>query len=164
MTVNTTVSVVGAKQAIRSLGKIDKEVRRQFTRDAKQVVAPIIDQAVVEYPVEALSGMARNWKAKNGKTLFPYDRTKAIRGLKVKIDTSRRSQSVIKLVQTNPAAAIFEMAGKKGGGSLGHNLTAKFDRAARLLWPIAEKQSDRVQDEMRVLVLEAASRVQKEVR
>jgi len=160
----TSTSVVGAKEAIRSLGKIDKEVRRQFTRDARQVVAPIIDEAVTEYPVEALSGMARNWRAKNGRTLFPYDRAKAIRGLKLKVDTSRRSDSVIKLVQTNPAAAIFEMAGKNGGGSLGRNLTDKFNRAARLLWPIAEKQTDRVQDQMRTLVLQAAARVQKELR
>jgi hypothetical protein len=162
MPLSTTTQVVGAKEAIRSLRRIDPEIRRQFTRDAKQAVAPIIDEAVSKYPPEALSGMARKWKSGN-RQLFPYDRTKAIRGLKLKVDTSRRSDSVIKLVQTNPAAAIFEVAGSAGGGSLGRNLNDRFGRASRLLWPIAERRLPEITDAVRDLVLTAVRRVNKEL-
>lgn len=156
--------MVGVKETVRALSKIDRTVRRQFTKDATNVVRPIIDEAVQEYPDEALSGMAREWKQR-GRQLFPYDRRRAVRGLKVKVDTRRQSKgAVIKLVQSNPAAAIFETAGKRNANNLGDNLTRKFQRASRLLWPIAERKLPDVQTEMETLVLEAMHRVQREVR
>lgn len=163
MTISTTVKVVGARDTIRSLSKIDRATRRQFTKDAQKIVAPVIDEAVNQYPVETLSGMARVWKV-NGRQLFPYDRRRAIRGLKVKVDTSVRANSVIKLVQTNPAAAIYENAGKRQSNPLGNQLTRKFTAPMRLLWPIAERKTPAIQDEMRALVLEASRLVQKELR
>lgn len=155
--------MVGVKDTIKGLSKIDKSVRRQFTKDATRVVSPIIDEATTQYPDQALSGMARRWKH-NGRELFPYDRSRAIRGLKVKVDTSRRSASVIKLVQNNPAAVIFETAGKASGNRLGDSLTKKFRPASRLLWPIAERRLPDVQNEMETLVLEAMRQVQQEIR
>lgn len=155
--------MVGVKDTVRSLSKIDKTVRRQFTKDATNVVRPIIDEATQEYPVEALSGMARIWRV-NGRQLFPYDRRRAIRGLKVKVDTRRSSGAVIKLVQRDAAAAIFETAGRGSENVMGRNLTAKFGRASRLLWPIAEKKLPEVQEEMRQVVLDAMHLVQKELR
>lgn len=164
MTIATRVEMVGVKDTIRSLSKIDKTVRRQFTKDATNVARPIIDEAVKEYPDEALSGMARSWKHR-GRELFPYDRRRAIRGLRVKVDTRRnRGGAAIKIVQSNPAAAILETAGKKTSNQLGDNLTRKFQRASRLLWPIADRKLPEVQDEMQALVLKAMHQVQREVR
>lgn len=162
MTISTRVEMVGVKDTIRSLSKIDRTVRRQFTKDAQNVVRPIVDEAVREYPVEALSGMARAWVV-NGRQLFPYDRRRAIRGLKIKVDTRRGSGAALKIVQTNPAAAIFETAGKGTPNALGNQLTRKFERASRLLWPIAERKLPEVQGEVRALVMDAMRRVQKEL-
>ena len=154
--------MVGVKDTIRSLSKIDRTVRRQFTKDAQNVVRPIVDQAVKEYPAEALSGMARAW-AVNGRQLFPYDRRRAIRGLKIKVDTRRGAGAALKIVQTNPAAAIFETAGKGTPNQLSTNLTRKFERASRLLWPISERKLPEVQNEVRALVINAMRLVQKEL-
>lgn len=163
MPVDASVSIVGAKEAIRALGKLDKEARKQLTRDIKQIAAPIIDEAVAAYPEELLSGMARSWRTKKGRQLFPYDRGKAVKGLKVKIDTNRRSDSVVKIVQDNPAASIYETAGKGQQSSMALNLTRKFTHAMRLLWPIADRSADAVQAQMEQSVLEACRRVQKEI-
>lgn len=162
MSIQMSASVLGASEAIKSLRKIDPEVRRQFTKDAKAVAAPIIDEAVREYPPQLLSGMARVWRFR-GRQLFPYDRAKAVRGLKVKVDTRKRAESVIKIVQSDPAAAIFETAGKGSPNRLARNLDAKFRRPSRLVWPIAERALPAVVGEMETLVLEASRRVQKEL-
>ena len=151
------------KETIRSLSKIDPAIRRQFTKDATSVARPIIDEAVQKYPTEALSGMARVWR-QNGRQLFPYDRRAAIRGLKIRVDTRRRSGAAIKIVQRNPAAVIFETAGRGTPNRLGSNLTRKFEQASRLLWPIAERKGREVEQAMVELVREASRQVQRELR
>ena len=155
------MEVLGAKEAIKALGKIDKELRKQFTKDAKEVAEPIIGPAKSAYPDEVLSGMSRNWQV-NGKPKFPYSKVRAVRGLKVKTDTSRGSENVIRIIQMDPGASIFEVAGLgSSSSSLGPNLRAKRDR---VLWPIAERNLAEVSEQMRKLVLRVISRVNDEVR
>jgi mRNA-degrading endonuclease RelE of RelBE toxin-antitoxin system len=160
MTVNTRTEIVGAKEAIKALRKIDPELRKQFNRDAKQIVQPIIDDAKNRYPQQLLSGMTRKW-TQRGNQKFPYDVRKAQRGLKFKADTSRRAGSVIRVTQTDPAAAIIEFAGKNPN-PLGTQLDA-FGRASRFLWPAAERQLPKVQAEMEKAVLDAVRKVAKEL-
>lgn len=162
MAVSTRTEIVGAKEAIKALRKIDPELRKQFNRDAKAIVAPIIDDAKNNYPQSLLSGMQRRW-TQRGNQKFPYDAAKARKGLKFKVDTSRRGGSTIRVQQMDPAASIIEFAGKKTANRLASGLD-KFARPARFMWPAAEKQLPRVTAEMEKAVLDVVRRANKETR
>jgi mRNA-degrading endonuclease RelE of RelBE toxin-antitoxin system len=45
-----SVEVSGVKSAIKELRKIDPELRKQFNKDAKEVVRPVIEAAKANYP------------------------------------------------------------------------------------------------------------------
>ncbi len=166
MTVQTKVEVVGAKEAIRGLRKIDPELRKQFNRDVKAIAAPVIDAARGNYPALPLSGMSRTW-TQRGRSLFPWSQSAVRRGVTVKIDTSKRAVAAIKIRQTEPAANIYELAGKRASNPAGlafiRNLETRFGRAQRVLWPAYERNAERVTDEMRKTVLQALRQVQKEL-
>jgi hypothetical protein len=166
MTVKTGVEVVGVKEAIKGLRKIDPELRKQFNRDVKAIAAPVIDTARGNYPQMPLSGMTRTW-AQGTRSLFPWSQAAARRGVSVKIDTGKRAVAAIKIRQTDPAANIYELAGKQASNPKGaafiRNLEARFGRAQRVLWPAYERNAERVTDEMRKTVLEASRQVQKEL-
>ena len=162
MAVSTRTEVVGAKDAIKALRKIDPELRKQFNREAKAIVAPIIDDAKNRYPQTMLSGMQRQW-LQRGNLKFPYDAAKARKGLKFKVDTSRRAGSTIRVQQMDPAASIIEFAGKKTANPLANGLD-RFGSPGRILWPAAERQLPRVTAEMEKAVLEVVRRANKEIR
>jgi hypothetical protein len=62
VTATASIEIVGAKEAIKALGKIDKDLRKQFNADAKQIAQPLVSLAGSRYPDTPLSGMNRNWQ------------------------------------------------------------------------------------------------------
>jgi len=50
VTATTSTQVAGVQDAIKALRKIDPELRKQFNRDVKQIVAPVVDAAGRAYP------------------------------------------------------------------------------------------------------------------
>jgi hypothetical protein len=160
MTATAKVEVVGAKEAIKALGKIDKDLRKQFNADAKQIAQPLVSLAGSRYPDTPLSGMNRNW-TQGGKKLFPYSRTKAVKGLKVKFSTRRNDANVIYVTQSDPATVVLETAGRGKNTLLSENLRA---RTARILWPAAEQSLPSITDELRALVLRVIAKVNQEVK
>jgi hypothetical protein len=156
------IEVVGAKDTLKALNKIDKELRKQFNADAKEVAKPAIEEAQRNYVQMPLSGMARKWNA-NGRQVFPYDRAKAVRGVKIKVDTSRKSSNAIAIQQTDPGTAIFESAGRATENRLGKSLGALAPGRTRVLGPSVLRKRGEVEKQMRELVLKASRRVQDEV-
>jgi hypothetical protein len=61
MSVKVTSNVAGAKDALKTLRKLDPEARKQFLKDARQIAAPIVNQAKSAYPDKILSGMKYPW-------------------------------------------------------------------------------------------------------
>lgn len=166
MTATVKTEIVGAKEAIKSLRKIDPELRKQFNRDVKTITAPVVDAAKTAYPTMPLSGMSRIWSA-GGRQLLPWSASKARLGVQVKIDTSKRAVSVIRIQQKDPAANIYELAGKRASNPKGRafidNLEARFGRAQRVLWPTYERNSAEVTQRISETVLAASREVQKEL-
>ena len=161
------VKMSGVKDAVKELRKIDPELRKQFNKDAKAVVRPVVDAAKSNYPSEFLSGMSRPW-TQNGVAKFPYIQSKAKSGVRLKVDTRGKAVSIISIRQMNPAASIIDMAGKKGGGSprgevFIANLTAKFGNASRVMWPSFERHETEVTFAMVQLINEVMERVDKEI-
>jgi hypothetical protein len=156
------IEVVGAKDTLKALNRIDKQLRKQFNADAKEVAKPAIEEAQRNYVQMPLSGMARKWNA-NGRQVFPYDRAKAVRGVKIKVDTSRKSSNAIAIQQTDPGTAIFESAGRATENRLGNSLGALAPGRTRVLGPSVLRKRGEVEKQMRELVLKASRRVQDEV-
>ena len=160
MTATAKVEIVGAKEAIKALGKIDKDLRKQFNADAKQIAQPLVSLAASRYPDTPLSGMNRNWTQGN-KKLFPYNKEKAVKGLKVKFSTRRNDSNVIYVTQSDPGAVVLETAGRGKTTLLSENLKAKTNR---ILWPSAEQALPSIQAELRALVLRVIATVNQEMK
>ena len=82
MTTNTSLEVVGVRDAIRSLNKIEPGLRKQFTADATRIAQPAIQEVQNSYDKVPLSGMARKWEQAN-KKIFPFSVAKAKAGVMV---------------------------------------------------------------------------------
>ena len=161
MTTKVSIDVVGAKQAIIGLRKLDPELRKEFNRNVRDVVKPVVDEMKRAYPQMPLSGMRRGWRPGDRFQAFPYDQRRAQRGVRYKIDTSRKAVSIIRIQQSDPGTVIFETVGRRGSTSFSRRLSAFAGPATRVIWPAWEKNETRVQAEIRKLVLDAARTVEK---
>jgi len=73
---SASLEIVGVKEALRQLNKMDKVARRQLTKDYAQIVSPIIAEARELTPAKApLSGMAYQWKGRGAKQTRPISPT-----------------------------------------------------------------------------------------
>jgi hypothetical protein len=165
MTATMTIKVFGVKEALKELNDIDPDLRKQINAKAKDIVKPAVDAIKSKYPSKYLSGMQRPWTQRNA-TKFPYDQAAAQKGVGIKIDTSKKAQSVIRIQQRNPAAAIIDMAGKQGGRSLQggrfvDSLTAMFGQPSRVMWPGYLTQGNEVEQRMFNLVKDLMQSVNK---
>ena len=128
MNTTTTVRVDGVKDAINQLGKINKQLQKQFKADATRIAEPALDAGRRSYArlnneadPYALSGMSRSWTQSNRK-IFPLTVAKAVKGVTMKFDTRRRAIGVILIIQKDVATAVFETAGRKTSNKLGRSL------------------------------------------
>jgi hypothetical protein len=156
-----SIKVAGVKDVLKEIRQIDPEIRRQFTRDAKKIAAPIMDTAKANYPATALSGMRFSW-TQNKRQLLPWNVTMAKRGVQLKVDTSKRRQSVITVIQKNPAAAIIEFAGNTNrfGRSLS---TLAWGTPGRVMWKAADGRTEQVTGEIRNLIDTVATSVNRKL-
>ena len=60
MAVGAKIEVYGVKDALKELNKIDPTLRKQITKDAKDVAKPVVTDAQSKYPPTILSGMKYN--------------------------------------------------------------------------------------------------------
>lgn len=156
--------VRGVKEAAKTLRRIDPELRKEFNDNVKRIAAPIVDAAKANYSDSMIpSGTRRVW-TQRGRKLFPFTVAKARSGVRPKIDTRTRSRSSIKVVQSNPAAAIYEFAGAATRNPLGTAFSYKGRQPARVMWPTAETKLGAVQDEMKKLVKDVERYIDKELR
>ena len=125
MTVTTKTEIVGIREAVASLNKIEPGLRKQFAAELNQIAAPALNVARGRYGSLGLPlpNMGKVW-IKDGRKLFPYSVAKAQKGVKVKLDTRLNAASVIVIQQTDQATAIFETAGRKTANILATNLGA----------------------------------------
>jgi hypothetical protein len=67
MPVGATVQVVGLKQTINGLGKIDKQLQKDFKSDATQIAQPAINAGKASYTKVPISNFAKDWTSKTPK-------------------------------------------------------------------------------------------------
>ena len=165
MTATIKTDLVGVRQAVASLNKIEPGLRKQFAAELNQIAAPPIQEAQRRYMHLGvpLSGMARPW-SNNGRKLFPFDPRKAAKGVKVKLDTRRNATSVIVIQQGDAGAAIFETAGRKNSNTLATNLGKNPGQGrTRLFGPAVYSKIREVTKEMERATLRVINRVNREL-
>ena len=165
MPVSAKMEIVGAKDAIRSLNKIEPGLRKEFAAEATRIAQPAIQEAQSQYSRIGvpLSGMESNWTAGSRK-IFPYNVAKALRGVKVRLQGDRRVTSVILIEQRDVATAVWETAGRATPNRLGDQLGQLSPGRSRVLGPSLFRKRAEVQGEMEQAMLAVVRRVEKELK
>ena len=153
MPVNSSIEVVGIKEALRELGKVERGLARDLRKSARDIMQPIVTTARNEIPEVALSGMSRSWvSGKTGVQLLPWDASKARRYVKAKTSTKKpkefagvtRDLAAFYVSWAGGVNMLFDMAGRKNNSVMAANLTGKFGPPSRIMWPAAEKNEAQV--------------------
>ena len=167
MSTSMNIKVVGVKDAINGLKKIDPALQKEFKEQANKVAKPAIDAGKEAYEAlsddehpYALSGMSRNW-TQNGRKIFPFKLNRAIKGVQLKFDTRKKAIGVIMILQKDVATAVWETAGRKQSNPLGKSLGFVAQDQTRILKPAVEKSMPQVTKEMADVVKDALRTVQR---
>jgi hypothetical protein len=147
--------VRGLDEALDTLKKIDPELYKAAQKRIKGDAKPMITEARNGVPQQSplsrwkessgagqRSGEARlpAWSGRPANRINASVRRRKIRGTGGK-------RTLMKMQQTSPAGAVFDIAGRKnpGGSQFNRNLIAKYGPASRSMWPAAEKHLSTVQ-------------------
>ena len=156
--------VVGLKETLRDLNKLDKELSKEIRKDIRKVVQPLADAITASVPAQApLSGMAHS-----GRTGWQNRKKVA-----VKLDTrkprryvnrpGRTVTNVVRLTTKDAPTAITDMAGKAGGSqsrrdaryqrpNFSRALTARLGPPSRFMWRTAEDRLQELQNDMKPII------------
>ena len=162
MPASTTIEIVGVKQTINSLRKIDPQLQKDFKSDATAIAQPAIQAGKAVYTDLPLSGMKYNWTQRDRK-LFPFTVTKAVNGVRMRFDTRRNAVGVILIEQKDPAAPIFETAGRANANKLGQALGFVGVGRTRLIGPAVYKARRGIEGEMTKMIAKTMREVQREI-
>jgi hypothetical protein len=159
--------LIGAKEAVRSLNKIEPGLRKQFAVEATRIAQPAISEAQRRYSAigwgsTRVRGVAGTWNDK-GRQLFPWNPNKAAKSVKIKLEGDRRRTAVIVLEQRDPGTAVLEAAGRKNANALGDALGFIKPRTSRILGPALFSKRGEVTDQMEKAMLTAINKVQREL-
>jgi hypothetical protein len=166
MSVKVTSNVAGAKDALKTLRKLDPEARKQFLKDARADSSADRESSQICLPRQNLVGheIPLERSAQRSK-LFPYTAAAARRGVSVKVDTRARSKSLIKVVQKDVAASIIETAGSKNRSQFASQLSFRLSRnPSRVMWPVAERNLDEVAKELELSLKEVEQLIERLLR
>ena len=157
MAVSLNVEVVGAKEAMRQIRKVDRVLSNDLRRNARNIMQPIVKDAKSNIPDVALSRMSRTWTSKkSGVQLLPWSGATARNYVKAKTSTKKpkefggvtRDISAFYVSWAGGVNMLFDMAGGKNNSVMAANLTGKFGPPSRIMWPAAEKNAPQVEAEM----------------
>lgn len=158
MTASASVTIVGLKDTLRQLQKIEPETAKEIKADFKQIVKPIIDAAKPQVKEMPLSGFARNWK--NGR-IFPWAQNAVAKSIVARFSNRRRGNSlaVFSVTMKSPAGTIFDMAGRSSANRLATALDTLYGKPSRLMWPTYEKHAAQVNANLQKLIEEVTDKV-----
>ena len=164
MTTTARIEVVGVKDTINQLNKLDKELAKEFKASATSIAQPAMNAAKNMYTKVPLSGMSRNWKSHKRtppQNIKGFDVSRAKAGVQMKFDTRRNAVGVILIMQKDQAAAIFETAGRANPNRLSNNLDPVRPGRTRLIGPAVYSARRGIEREMKSVIAEASRTVQK---
>jgi hypothetical protein len=166
MPVSTTITVVGLKETINALNKVEPQLVKDFKAQATQIAKPAISAGKAVYTQVPLSGLSRNWTSRKRtppQKIKGFDVSRAKAGVQMKFDTRRNAVGVILIIQKDQAAAIFETAGRANANKLSNNLEPVSAGRTRLIGPAVYRSRRKIENEMKEMIVDTISAVQKKI-
>ena len=145
MAVSADIEVYGIRDALRELGKIDSKYKFKVINRVKAAGKPMLDKARENYPADPVltdSNGNVTWRT-TGR--LGYSKKMADRGVVMQVGGRAfgNAYAIVTIVQKNPGAAMFDIAGlrdgnKGKGGPRGDAflevLNKDYGRAQRGMW------------------------------
>jgi hypothetical protein len=144
MGVSAEINVYGVREALKELGEIDKKQRWKAINKVKAASQPMVNAAREKYPSDpVLTNEAgrTTWKA-NGR--LGYSKAQADKGVQVQVGGRSRGDAyaIVTLIQKNPGASMFDIAGfadgkwvaRHSGDDFINVLERKYGKAQRGMW------------------------------
>jgi hypothetical protein len=149
-----SMQIQGLESTLKALKKVKPEVQKQFFKDAKKILKPVVDEAKQLYPYGDPtkkngawpSGISRTW-APGGRGLFPYVQSAAVKGISIKTSLSKKKDAVLTIVNKDAAASIVEFAGTNPN-RLADALNG-WGNKPRVMWRAYENNAGQVESEMK---------------
>ena len=140
--IQRTIEVQGVRESLRTLGKIDKDLRKASVASIKAAGQPMVQVARLQYPQSPpLSGMANN-----GRLQYQPGRVRQQVSISVGGRAPKNSKQwpIVTLRQNNAAGALYSMAGMSnnawsrasnaGQMQFSQLLEQRFGKAQRGMW------------------------------
>lgn len=175
MTANVNVEVIGLKEALRTLNKIDRSMRLQVTRDYKEIVAPVVNDIKAEIPLKPpMSGWQYKFRGGSGSEVLPWKGNERamvkpyISGKKPRLFGQFTSNlGVFGVRWSAPAATMFDLshtAHAPVAKSMIDTLNSRYgSNKSRIMYKNWERHQEMVYTKMRALVADIMARIEKEL-
>jgi hypothetical protein len=170
--VDTRIEVTGLAEALKTLQKIDPELRKEVIKGMKTAAAPLEAAARSLIPDARPLTNWYGWKGGWNTAAVRKGVKVAFRGGKVR-GVAGDVFPLLTLRQTNAAGAIFDIAGRSfpgrgaEGGPRGAAMVAKLNETAqpsRSMWPAVERNMPVVMSSLEGVVDTVSQRISKELR
>lgn len=161
MATDLTIKVDGVKEAVKYLNQVEPGYRKAYVANMKEIAKPMTSAMKSNYDDSRFpSGTKRNWSP-NGRQVFPLSASKSASGVALRVN-NKKSGAAFSVMQKNPAAAIFDIAGRANTNPLGTAFSAKFGRSAsRVIWPVFEAKISDITAEVQKVVDDVMAEVNK---
>ena len=152
MTTDLTIQVDGVKEAVKYLNQVEPGFRKAYVANMKEVARPMTEAMKSQYDDNRFpSGTKRNWSPE-GRQVFPLSASNAVRGVSLRVN-NKKVGAAFSVMQKNPAAAIFDIAGRANVNPLATAFSTKFGRSAsRVIWPVFEARISDLTTEVQKVV------------
>ena len=168
MTAESSITIVGLKETLRELQKLEPDTANKIKAEYKKVVKVLVDdirRTIIPMP---LSGFKYKWVYK-GRPIGPWDQSAVIKSVIPRFSNRKRGNSlaVFSVTMKSPFGAVADMAGKKDmpltpwGAKMIQGLMRKHGQPSRGMWPAYERNATTINDNMQKLVnqiIDAANR------
>ena len=175
MSAKVTMQVTGVKETLREIGKIDKSLRRQITKDFKAIGMPVVTEAKNNVPKEPpITGWGRKWQTASGFQMLPWQSYNAAKLVDTQVSSKRpreyrgvvRDLAVVAIRWRGTVNTLFDTARDwetPQGENMIKGLNDKHGKASRIMWPAYEKNADKVENEIQQKVREVMAIVNRQV-
>jgi hypothetical protein len=169
--VDTRIEVTGLAEALKTLQKIDPDLRKEVIKGMKVAAAPLEAAARSLVPDARPLTNWYGWKGGWNPTTVRKGIKVAFRGGRVK-GQDRDVFPLLTLRQTNAAGVIFDIAGRSfpgrgaEGGPRGAAMVAKLNETnnpSRSMWPAVERNMPAVTQALTGVVDTVSGRISKEL-
>jgi len=164
MAANLTIQVDGVKEAVKYLNKVEPGFRKTYVANMKEIAKPMTEAMKSQYDDNRFpSGTKRSW-SDEGRQIFPLTAANAIRGVSLRVN-NKKAGAAFSVMQKNPAAAIFDIAGRANSNPLGTAFSTKFGRSAsRVIWPVFETKISDISANVQKVVDDVMAEVNKNLK